>query len=555
MGRFLIIAARFLAVAALFLSPIVLGQSIPMAPVQSQSDSAATATLHGIVRDSLNRPVTGAVICLQGQSSQGVKVHTDSVGAYVFTEVRRGNYSLRAEMAGYVSANSGPFVLEPKESKAIDLTLELIKPKAAKSSDTQPEFFDEPHFNVAGVTDTTNLGGHGGDTIVRNREELARQTTARGKQLSDRAPRDSSRAAMEESLRDVATRLPEDFRANFRLGKLLVEDAKPDEGLPYLDRAFRLNPKDMDNAYEMALARADIGDYAQARSDVRALLAVQEKSHQENAELHHLLAETDEKLGDPLEAVREYQRAAELSPNETNIFDWGAELLLHHATEPAIEVFTTGHRSFPRSVRMLDGLGAAWYSNGFYDDAVRNLCDASDLNPDDPNPYLFMGEMQAAETTPSPEIEERLARFVKLQPQNAWAHYYYAVSLRKRWSSPEEVADVDQVKSSLQTAIQIDPKLGLAYLQLGILYSEEKDFPKAISTLRQAIEVNPQLEKAHYRLAQLYRLGGETAKAQSELQVYEQITKEKTEEAGRQRHELQQFVYELRDHTPASQPQ
>ncbi|MGB7600454.1 MAG: tetratricopeptide repeat protein [Candidatus Sulfotelmatobacter sp.] len=555
MQRFPTILACTFAVTAIFRPPVLLGLLIPVALVQSQSDSTATATLHGIVRDSLNRPVAGAVICLQGQDAQVFKVRTDSAGAYVFPELRRGNYSVRAEMAGYISANSRPFILEPKESKAIDLTLDSVRPVATKASDSPPEFFDEPHFNVAGVTDTTNLGGHGGDAIVRNREALAQETAARGKQLSDGVPPDSSRAAMENSLRDVTARRPEDFSANSRLGKLLVEDAKPQEGLPYLERAYRLSPGDMDNGYEKALALAATGNYVQARTDARTLLAVQDKSHQGNAELHHLLAETDEKLGDPLEAVREYQRAAELNSSETNLFDWGAELLVHHAAEPAIEVFTKGHSSFPRSVRMLSGLGAAWYSNGSYEEAVRNFCEASDLNPDDPNPYLLMGEMQAAETTPSPEIEERLARFVRLQPRNALANYYYAISLQRRWSSPDKAEDIDQVKSLLQTATQLDRKLGLAYLQLGILYSEEKNFPRAISALRQAIEVDPQLEKAHYRLAQLYRLAGETKKAQSELQVYEQITREKSEEAGRQRHELQQFVYELHDRTAGSQPQ
>src|SRR2546430_13519862 len=45
---------------------------------------------------------------------------------------------------------------------------------------------------------------------------------------------------------------------------------------------------------------------------------------------------------DPLEAVRQYQRAAELDASEPYLFDWGAELLLHHAPEPAIEVFSKG---------------------------------------------------------------------------------------------------------------------------------------------------------------------------------------------------------------------
>jgi tetratricopeptide (TPR) repeat protein len=555
MWRFLTLAACNLAVTAIFLSPMVLGQSTAVTANEATSNSGATATLHGVVRDSLNRPVAGAIICLQGQNLQVLKVRTDSAGAYVFPELRQGNYSLRAEMAGYISANFRPIILESKESKAIDLKLDSVKPAATKASDGPPEFFDEPHFNVAGITDTTNLGGHGGDTIVRNREALAQETAAREKQSLSGAPLDSSRVAMEQSLRDAATLRPQDFSANFRLGKLLVEDAKPQEGLRYLERAYRLNPRDIDNASEMALARADTGDYAQARSDVRALLTVQGNSHQENAELHHLLAEADEKLGDPLEAVREYQRAAELNPSETNLFDWGAELLLHHAAEPAIEVFSKGHRSFPRSVRMLDGLGSAWYSNGSYEAALQKFCEASDLNPDDPNPYLFMGEMQAVEVTSSPEIEQRLARFVRLQPRNAWANYYYAISLHKRWSSPDQPEDVDQVKSLLQTAIQLDPKFGLAYLQLGVLYSEEKNFPQAILALQHAIDLDPELEKAHYRLAQLYRLAGESKKSQSELQLYEKITREKTEEAGRQRHELQQFVYELRDRTTGPQPQ
>ena len=80
----------------------------------------------------------------------------------------------------------------------------------------------------------------------------------------------------------------------------------------------------------------------------------------------------------------EYQRAAELDPSEPYFFDWGSELLLHRAVEPAIEVFSKGNRLFPHSARMLVALGVAWYSNGSYDQAAQRLCEASDLNPDDP---------------------------------------------------------------------------------------------------------------------------------------------------------------------------
>ena len=328
------------------------------------------------------------------------------------------------------------------------------------------------------------------------------------------------------------------------MGKLLVDEAKMQDGIIYLERAFKLNPGAFDNAYELASAYAVIGDSAHARHEALALLAGGDRSLQEKAELHHLLAEIDEKASDALEAVQEYQQAAELDPSETNLFDWGAELLTHHAPEPAIDVFTEGSQLFPRSDRMLEGLGAAWYSLGSFDQAAKRFCEASDLNPENPNPYLLMGKMQAVETTPSRAIQDRLGRFVKLEPGNALANYYYAVSLWRQRKSAEDVQLIEEVKSLLEKSVHLDPKLGLGYLQLGIIYSEEKDIPKAISVLQQAVEVSPELEQAHYRLAQLYRQSGNTAKANSELQLYEQISTEKTREMERQRHEMQQFVYQ-----------
>jgi tetratricopeptide (TPR) repeat protein len=524
--------------------------------VQGQAETAGAATLQGFVRDASNHPMASAMVCLQAKDAPTLTLRTDSAGAYRFPAVRQGTYTLSAELTGYGSATFGPFVLEQRGSRTIDLTLDSDKASGPQKSSTKPpEFFDEPHFTVAGVTDTTNLGGHGSDMIVRNREALAKATVSLSRQSPGSAPLDSSTAAMEKSLREVAEHQPGSFDANQRLGKLLVDEGKAREGLPYLEQAFRLNPGDYDNAYELALAHAANGDYDHARADVRALLTAQDKSHQKQAEPHHLLGDIDERLGNPLEAVREYQRAAELNPSESNLFDWGAELLLHRAVEPAVEVFEKGNRLFPRSVRMLAGLGASWYALGSYDQAAQSLCEASDLNPEDPNPYLFMGKIQAVENTQLDAIVERLGRFVRLQPENALANYYYAVSLWKRRKSPEDVEDMAQVKSFLEKAVQLDPKLGLAYLQLGVLYSERKDFANAIAAYQKANEATPGLEQAHYRLAQAYRQAGELAKARAQLQLYEQISKEKEAEVERQRHELQQFVYQLHDQTPASPPQ
>jgi tetratricopeptide (TPR) repeat protein len=447
-------------------------------------------------------------------------------------------------MNGYDETIVDPVSLAQQETKRIDLTLEStkastsqsappVKPATGKPSEQTPEFFDEPQFTVAGVTQATNSGGHGSDTVLRTTEALAKATVSLSKESAGSSSEAVS-AATESSLRDAVARQPENFEANRQLGKSLVDNGKAAEGLPYLERASRLKP-----AYP---------------------------------ELHHLLADVAEKLGNPLEAVREYQRAAELDPSEANLFDWGTELLTHRALEPATEVFTKGNRLFPKSVRMLVALGVAWYARGSYDQAAQCLVNASDLAPDNPTPYLFLGKMQSVEGPPSAESLERLRRFAELQPDNALANYYYAVSLWKQSANAVDTKrenDRDNERSArveplLQKSVHLDPKFGGAYLQLGILYAQRADFSLAISAYLRAIEVTPAgasreleetLEVAHYRLAQAYLRTGDQVKAKQELQLHDQIYKKTKQDAERDRREIQQFVISLRNKDSISRPQ
>jgi tetratricopeptide (TPR) repeat protein len=388
-------------------------------------------------------------------------------------------------MAGYSDGEIPAVFIAPNEAKNIDLTLAAAKTEAHSASARSPQFFDEPQFTVAGVTDTTSLGGHGSDTVVRTREAIAKETVSLGK-----AP----------------------------------------------------------------AAAAQTGDYEKERDHLLALLA-----HEDRAELHHTLADVQEKLGDSLAAVREYQRAAELDPSETYLFDWGSELLLHHAPEPAAEVFARGNRLFPRSVRILVGLGATWFARGSNDQAVQRICEASDLNPTDSMPYLFLGKIQSAETATSEQVVEKLHRFVTLQPKNAEANYYYAVALWKQRKGSLDKSNTAQIEVLLGKVIHLDPKFGAAYLQLGVLHSEQKDYPRAISDYQHAIQANPhmtdlQIEEAHFHLAQAYRQIGDAAKAEAEIQLRNQIDKELAKEAERERHEIRQFVYTLRDQPPPQAP-
>lgn len=274
----------------------------------------------------------------------------------------------------------------------------------------------------------------------------------------------------------------------------------------------------------------------------------------DRGELYRSRADAEEKQGHFLEAVRQYERAAKIDPSEPNLFDWGAELLLHRATEPAIEVFGQGHRLYPHSVRTLLGLGTAWFVQGSYDQAASYLCQASDLDPANSQSYLFLGKIQEVETAPSPCIAQGLARFARLRPDDPRANYYYALSLWKRSKAESKSGDQARVASLLEKATQLDPRFAAAYLQLGNLLAGQKRYPEAVSSYQKAIAANPRLPDAHYRLAQVYMRTVEKRKASAEMQAYDQLAKANAQQTERERRQIQQFVYTLRTPASSSQP-
>ena len=106
----------------------------------------------------------------------------------------------------------------------------------------------------------------------------------------------------------------------------------------------------------------------------------------------------------------------------------------------------------------------------------------------------------------------------------------------------------------LDKAVRIDPKLGEAYLQLGILRTERGNFEQAIRDYTKAIEVSPQLSEAHYRLGSAYRRIGEESKAEREFREYERIEKAEAEAIESQQRELRQFLIILKDQPAAATP-
>ena len=341
-----------------------------------------------------------------------------------------------------------------------------------------------------------------------------------------------------EQFRKAVELEPKNYDANHNLGEFYVQTGKLADAQPYLEQAYRVHPEDYDNGYDLAMADFLLGKHSDARQVINDLVKLKD-----TGELRNLLGRIDEKDGKFVEAANDYEAAAHLDPSEDNLFDWGSEMLLHRTYDPAIAIFEQGVKRYPRSPRMFIGLGLADYSRGKYDDAIKALVSAADLNPSDPRCYVFLSKAYNSSPLQADEVIQRFRRYAELQPGNALAQYYYAVSLWKGKRVEDSATDLGTVESLLEKAIALDDSLAEAHVQLGNLYADQHKYDKSIPQYVRALALDPNLSDAHYRLGTDYVHTGDKESAQKEFAVYQKLREEHLAEVEKERAEVQQFVY------------
>lgn len=534
------------------LFPIVVATLCLVAPFGSAqiagSSQINVLTLHGKIRRPSGEWVRDALVTLQQNSTPITSTTTDASGRFEFVGLRAGTYTVSSEVRG----DRGQVqVVVGRSSNSLDEVELVLKanPNSQSGSGGSPsdsidriELSDSPTFAVAGVTDWTAAGGHGSDSSLRTSEALVHETLSLKPGSLAANGRDSRKSSGSESeteieLRRAAAADPAGFETNYRLGDFLLKSGEFDDALPPLTTAYERKPDDLENEYDLAVACEEVGDLSKALQHVKSLL-----DRGDRAEWHSLAAEISEKLGDPLNAVREYERAALMVPSETNYFNWGSELLLHRAVWQAKEVFEKGVKAYPKSSRMLAALGAALFSGARYEEAALRLCQASDLDPSDPKPYEFMAKVEQASPSPLDCIPAKLDRFHQEQPANPLANYFYAMAI---WKGREKDAGdpiTKQVEGLLTKAVALDPKCADAFFQLGNLSASRLDYEKAIGFYKQSVGANAQLAEAHYRLAMAYDRVSQHDLAKQEFQLHDQIRKAQASEVEKERREVKQFL-------------
>jgi tetratricopeptide (TPR) repeat protein len=296
-------------------------------------------------------------------------------------------------------------------------------------------------------------------------------------------------------------------------------------------------PESYDVSYNLALAYFESRQYGKSVEVMQSLIAKYPR-----AEAYNLLATIEEERRNYLEAVRLFQKAAELElGNEAYRFDYGFELLKHHTLPAAIEVFKSGIRDFPRAMRMRLGLACAYYLDRKPEDAAPVLLEALAIEPATAFAYHLLGKVYEAAESSQAQIEQAFRSYLGKGPRDAWAFYHYA-RMRQRAVDATAHPDYEPVRKYLNQALALNPRLAEAHVQLGLILNRAGRYKDSLPHFEQAVQSNPGLDVAHFRLAQAYQRLGLKEKARVEFEIFEKLQRQ--DQADKEKQAVIQFLIE-----------
>jgi tetratricopeptide (TPR) repeat protein len=250
--------------------------------------------------------------------------------------------------------------------------------------------------------------------------------------------------------------------------------------------------------FNLGLALQKSGDAARASDVLEAL-----RLKQDSAELEDVLGEVSEQNGAFLEAVRSYQRAAEMEPkNEGYRFDYTCELLAHLNFEAARLVSERAVHDFPESVRMSVALGLALFGLERVAEAQQLFLRTARRFPDVELPLVYISLCGEASDAEVPESEDLLMAFYRRHPNGFMAPYLLGRAALNRH-------DAARAANLLLASVELRSDYAPAHFELGRALVELGQVREAVDQYRTALKIEPKKAETFYRLTLAYRKLGE----------------------------------------------
>ena len=222
------------------------------------------------------------------------------------------------------------------------------------------------------------------------------------------------------------------------------------------------------------------------------------------------------RCGQPAQAAESFERALQLQPGNPDIVEWlGKSYLRAREPQKVLELFRHEDSLASRYVWVHLLLARAFDAQDKLDEAKGELERALAIDPHCRGAHFGLGFI--AWTTRDLETAEReFRRELALDSREDLPYYYLAESLEVR-------GKLEEAQTVLKRMGREAPNTYLYHFGAGKLDEHKGNFEAAAAEFQEAIRLDPKQSEAHYHLALALRKLGETAQANQEFGLANQL--------------------------------
>jgi tetratricopeptide (TPR) repeat protein len=325
---------------------------------------------------------------------------------------------------------------------------------------------------------------------------------------------------------------PANAEAYAHLGLLEARQERYAEAVPFYRKALALNPSMPGLRLNLGLSLFKSGALKEAIQTFTPLLNSEPASSPEALRLNTLIGLAHYGLGEYAEAIPFLKRATAHDPQNLPYRLTLAHSCLWSKQYQCVldvyrEILTLNAESAEADMLAGEAFDELHNDQG----ALLQFRAAVTADPREPNVHFGLGYLLWKREQYDEAAREFQAELTN-NPDHAQALAYLA-DTHIRMSHPEDATPL------LEKAIQIDPRIELAHLDLGILFSDAGRKDDALRELKLAAKLSPSDVNVHWRLARFYQAAGNKDEAKAEFDKTRGLQKAADETIFKKLHEAQ----------------
>ncbi len=329
----------------------------------------------------------------------------------------------------------------------------------------------------------------------------------------------------ESELHSVLRSAPDDFRALDLLGVIRILQHREPQAEEFFARAVQKNPDFAPGRAHLGLLYLQMGRPQEAVPQLREAVRIDPARTDAAGALVHILqdqSQTAVAAGDVGRALALLNDARRYAPDNADVqFGFGVLALRLSLQQDAMEAFQRTLQLRKNDPLALYNLGRALMGLSKFDEARQQFAEYVKIHPDDPSGHCALG-MTLAALERSQEARAEFEQSIELAPVQTES--YYRLGLLEVQSR-----DLEAASKHLRQVLDREPTHAPALTALGKVAFEQKHYTEAIPLLQRAIVTDNTMREAHYYLGLTFARIERKQESEEQLEIATRLEHDEAE--------------------------